>query len=257
MKKHNLFGLLLSCAFAGAAIAPASAQETLRFATEAAYPPFNMLTSDGTIAGFDIEIGLAACEKMGRKCEFVQQDWDGIIAGLQTRRYDAIVSSMGITEERKKQILFTEPYYRPSAAFVGRENLKTDFTVPDLGGASVGAVPGIYECYVKKAFPKARLTVYPNSDALYLDLTSGRIDLAFNGTVAIDNSFLKSADGKGFALQGKPVRDPECLGDGAGIALRKEQTELKAALDKAIAELRADGTYQKINDKYFSFDIYE
>ena len=257
MKKHLALGLILFCMLGGLAV-PATAQEkTIVFATEAAYPPFNMLTPDGKIAGFDVDIGMAACEKMKRKCEFVQQDWDGIIAGLQTRRYDAIFSSMGITEERKKQLLFTDPYYRPSASFVGRSDLKVDFKDPTLGGVSIGAVPGIYECYVKKAYPKANLTVYPNSDALYLDLTSGRLDLAFNGTVAITNSFLKGSEGKGFGLVGEPVRDTQCLGEGAGVAMRKDDTALKEALDKAFKELRADGTYKKINDKYFNFDIYE
>lgn len=257
MKTHLVFGLVLSCMLAGAAAPVAAQDKTILFATEAAYPPFNLLTSDGKIAGFDVEIGLAACEKMGRTCEFVQQDWDGIVAGLQTRRYDAIFSSMGITEERKKQLLFTDPYYRPSASFVGREDLEVDLKDPALGGLTVGAVPGIYECYVRKAHPQAALTVYPNSDALYLDLTSGRLDLAFNGTVAIANSFLQSDDGKGFALAGDAVRDPECLGEGAGVAMRMEDTALKEALDKAFQEMRADGTYKQINDKYFTFDIYE
>ncbi|MBS7542912.1 transporter substrate-binding domain-containing protein [Ancylobacter oerskovii] len=257
MKKYLALGVVLS-GLAGAFAGPAAAQDkTIVFATEAAYPPFNQLTSDGKITGFDVEIGMAACAKMKRKCEFVQQDWDGIVAGLQTRRYDAIFSSMGITEERKKQLLFTDPYYRPSAAFVGKSDVKVDFKDPALGGATVGAVPGIYECYVKKAYPKANLTVYPNSDALYLDLTSGRLDLAFNGQVAISNSFLKGPDGKGFAIAGEPVRDIGCLGEGAGVAMRKDDTELKAALDKAFKEMRADGTYKTINDKYFTFDIYE
>lgn len=257
MNKHLALGLVLSCIMGGFAAPVAAQEKTIVFATEAAYPPFNQLTSDGKITGFDVEIGMAACEKMKRKCEFVQQDWDGIIAGLQTRRYDAIFSSMGITEERKKQLLFTDPYYRPSAAFVGKSDAKVDFKDPALGGATVGAVPGIYECYVKKAYPKASLTVYPNSDALYLDLTSGRLDLAFNGQVAIANSFLKSADGKGFAIAGEPVRDAGCLGEGAGVAMRKDDVALKAALDKAFKEMRADGTYKAINDKYFTFDIYE
>ncbi|MCK0197439.1 transporter substrate-binding domain-containing protein [Ancylobacter sp. 6x-1] len=261
MKNYLALGFALSCVM-GALAGPVAAQDktqdkTIVFATEAAYPPFNLLTSDGKIVGFDVDIAMAACEKMKRTCAFVQQDWDGIVAGLQTRRYDAIFSSMGITEERKKQLLFTDPYYRPSAAFVGTSDVKVDFKDPALGGATVGAVPGIYECYVKKAYPKAKLTVYPNSDALYLDLTSGRIDLAFNGMVAITNSFLKSDDGKGFALVGEPVRDAGCLGEGAGVAMRKDDVALKEALDKAFKDMRADGTYKAINDKYFTFDIYE
>lgn len=257
MKKTLILGVLLAGLTAGLAQPAAAQEETIVFATEAAYPPFNKLAADGKIEGFDIDIAMAACEKMQRNCKFVQQDWDGIVAGLQTRRYDAIFSSMGITEERKKQLLFSEPYYRPSASFVGRDDLKVDFKDPALGGLTVGAVPGIYECYVKKAYPKAALTVYPNSDALYLDLTSGRLDLAFNGTVSISDGFLKSGDGKGFALEGAPVRDAGCLGEGAGVAMRKDETALKEALDKAFREMRADGTYQKINDKYFAFDIYE
>jgi len=256
MKRRAIYGCLFFLASVFSSTV-SFAEETLKFATEAAYPPYNFMGQNGKIEGFDVDIGMAACKKMQRKCEFVQQDWDGIVAGLFTKKYDAIFSSMGITEERKKQILFTEPYHRPAGSFVGKADQSPKFDDLSLGGLSIGVIPGIYECHIKKAYPQAKLTVYPNADAIYLDLASGRIDLAFNGVVATNTSFLNTEEGKGFSLLGEKVKSNECLGEGAGVGLRPEQEELKLALDKAFKELRADGTYQEINAKYFPFDVYE
>jgi lysine-arginine-ornithine-binding protein len=256
MKLRVLLTIMIASAISSLAVPAVAEDSEVVIATEAANPPFNMLSPDGQITGFEVELGLAACEKMQRKCHFVQQDWDGIIAGLQTRRYAAVMASMGITEERKKQLLFSAPYYRPTASFAGGKDKAPDFKDASLGGLAVGTVPGIYECYLKKTYPTTKVSSYPNNDALYLDLSAGRVDLAFTGTIAIENSFLKTDEGKDFALAGEAVRDTGCLGEGVGVALRKEDTALKDAFDKAFAQMRADGTYKKINDKYFSFDVY-
>jgi lysine-arginine-ornithine-binding protein len=234
----------------------ARADDVIRFATEGAYPPFNERAADGTLIGFEIDLGQAMCAKINRKCEFVAQDWDGMIPGLLVKKYDGIFASMAITEERKKQIDFTNKYYQTGGAFVAPAGTKVDLSSPHLEGKVIGTIPGTTQCYLEKKYPKATVKVYPKADALYLDLTSGRLDAIFSDAIAVDFGFLKTDAGKDMGFASGVIHDQECFGVGVGIGLRKEDTELKALLNKAIAEVRADGTYETIEKKYFSQDIY-
>ncbi|TIU63047.1 MAG: transporter substrate-binding domain-containing protein, partial [Mesorhizobium sp.] len=119
----------------------AQAQEkTLRIGTEGAYPPFNNLTADGQLVGFDVDIAKALCDEMKVKCTFVAQDWDGIIPALQAKKFDAIIASMSITEERKKQVAFTHKYYTTPLALVAPKDSELTSTEPAaLAGKTVGA----------------------------------------------------------------------------------------------------------------------
>jgi lysine-arginine-ornithine-binding protein len=234
----------------------AKADDVIRFATEGAYPPFNERAADGSLVGFEIDLGMAMCAKINRKCEFVAQDWDGMIPGLLVKKYDGIFASMAITDERKKQIDFTDKYYQTGGAFVAAEGAKVDLTGSDLGGKTIGTIPGTAQCYLEKKYPNATVKVYPKADALYLDLTSGRLDAIFLDSNGVDFGFLKTDAGKGYGFVSDVILDQECFGVGVGIGVRKEDTELKEQLNKAIAAVRADGTYQAIEKKYFSHDIY-
>ena len=250
---------LLALAAVAACMSPGSAkaQDTIRFATEAAYPPFNYRAADGSIVGFEIDLGNAMCAEIKRKCEFIAQDWDGMIPGLLVKKYDGIFASMAITEQRKKQINFTDKYYSTGAAFVAREGTSIDLSDKTLGGRAIGTIPGTTQCYLEKVYPNANMKLYPKADALYLDMSSGRLDAIFTDAIALDYGFLKTDAGKGFAFASPVIHDEECFGVGVGIGVRKEDNDLREQLNKAIAAVLADGTYQKIEKKYFSYDIYK
>jgi lysine-arginine-ornithine-binding protein len=233
-----------------------TAQETIRFATEGAYPPFNERAADGSLIGFEIDLGMAICGKIERKCEFVAQDWDGMIPGLLVKKYDGIFASMAITEERKKQIDFTDKYYQTGGAFVAPSGTPIDLADKKLGGKTIGTIPGTTQCYLEKSFPEANVKIYPKADALYLDLASGRLDAIFSDAIAVDFGFLKTDAGKNMAFASTVIHDPECFGEGVGIGVRKEDKALRESLNEAIAAVRADGTYQAIEKKYFSYGIY-
>ena len=234
----------------------AKAEDTIRFATEGAYPPFNERAPDGSLKGFEIDLGQALCEKINRKCEFLAQDWDGMIPGLLAKKYDGIFASMAITEERKKKIDFTDKYYQTGGAFVTKKETSIDLNDKKLGGKVIGIIPGTTQCYMEKAFPEATVKIYKTADSMYLDLVSGRVDAVLSDSIAIDFGLLKTEQGKDMAFASEIYHDRECFGEGVGIGMRKEDKALREEFNKAIAEVRADGTYDKITKKYFEYDIY-
>lgn len=246
--------------FAAAALGVAfgASAETLKLGTEGAYPPFNYVEFDGTITGFDVEIGLAICEQMGVECEIVAQDWDGIIPGLLAKKYDFIIASMFITEERKEQVDFSDPYYLAAMSHVVSKDFDiTEFTNESLSGKVIGAQSGTTMAdFVTASYPDADVRLYPTQDEVNLDMVSGRIDLQVGDLLPMLDWTTKTDDGDCCELAGEPITDPKFVGEGVGIALRQEDDDLRERMNKALAEIRANGTYQKINDKYFSIDVY-
>ena len=231
--------------------------KSLRIATEAAYPPFAFKTSAGELAGFDIDFIYAVCMQMQVKCEIVEQNWDGLLPGLQGRKYDAVVASMSITEVRKKVVDFTNRYYRDPARFIALKGSDLQDTPAGLAGKTIGVLTGTaHQEYIERNFPNTTLKLYPTQEDVYLDLLSGRLDAAVANGIAIEFGFLKSAEGKDYAFFGRSHYDPAIHGEGTGIAVRKEDRELTAMFNTAIDEMRANGSYQAVNSKYFSFDIY-
>lgn len=257
MSMSSMFAKL-ALAGALAVTAGASYAETLRLGTEGAYPPFNFIESDGTITGFDVEIGLAICEKMGVECEVVAQDWDGIIPGLLAKKYDFIIASMFITEERKEQVDFSDPYYLAAMAHVVPKGSDiTEFTNEALADMVIGAQSGTTQAdYATATYPDADIRLYPTQDEVNLDMASGRIDLQVGDYLPLLDWTTNTDDGACCEIAGDAITDPAFVGEGVGIALRQEDDDLRERMNKALAEIRADGTYKKINDKYFAVDVY-
>ena len=186
------------------------------------------------------------------------QDWDGIIPGLLAKKYDAIIASMSITEERKKKVDFTGKYYSTPAKFVAKKGANIEISKAGLKGKTVAVQRAtIHENFLRDNYGDViTIKAYATQDEANMDLASGRVDLVLADSVALDDGFLKTDAGKGFAFIGPDFTDPKWFGDGAGISVRKGDDELRTALDAAIAKIRADGTYKKINDAYFEFDVF-
>lgn len=255
MKKLSL---ILGSAALVLSFAVTAQAEKLRLGTEGAYPPFNYITPDGKIEGFDVEIGLELCKRIGADCEVVAQDWDGIIPGLLAKKYDFIIASMFITEERKQQVAFSDPYYMAAMTHVvPKDSDLTEFNDETMNGLVIGAQSGTTQAdYVVAKYPDADVRLYPTQDEANLDMASGRIDVMVGDMLPVLEFLEKTEDGKCCKLAGEPITDPAFVGEGVGIALRKEDNDLRERLNKALEEIRADGTYKTINDKYFSIDVY-
>ena len=249
---------LLSAAVFALAVTGAHAEGMkLKIGTEGAYPPFNNLEADGSLVGFDVDIAKALCEEMQAECEFVTQDWDGIIPALIAGKFDAIIASMSITDERKEKVDFTNKYYNtPPAIAVPKDSALTEASDAALAGKMLGAQSSTtHSNYAEEKLGSAELKLYPTADEYKLDIASGRIDAVIDDVVVLSD-WLATEDGACCKLLGTLTPDPVINGEGAGIAVRKGEDELREKLNAAIDAIRANGKYKEIQDKFFSFDVY-
>ena len=164
---------------------PSFADDPLRIGVEGAYRPFSFKVADGTLAGFDIDIAMALCAQMKRDCELVEQEWDGMIPALKAKKFDAIVASMSITEERKRQIDFSDKYYQTPARLVARKDAGFEGTAEGLTGKRIGVQRGAtHQCYAEKMFPGAEIVLYGTQEEVFRDLALGRICLLYTSDAA-------------------------------------------------------------------------
>jgi len=221
------------------------------------YPPFAEKNASGEWQGWEIEIGNAICAAMGEQCEWVEVAWDGIIPALLAKKFDVIVGSMSITEERMKTIAFSDKYYNTPAVIVAPKGSGIDGTPGSVGGKIVGVqVSTTHENFVSKHFGGSAdsIKTYATFDEHNQDLVAGRIDAVVGDSLAMQ-PFLDSDAGGCCEVAGE-LNDIAVFGPGVGGGMRKEDTELKERFNAAIAKIRSDGTYKTISDKYFTFDIY-
>lgn len=256
--------LLKAAAAAGAlalggivATAPAMADElatlqengTMRIAMSGAYPPFNFVNDQNEVVGFDPAIGAEIAKRMGLEVEIITTAWDGIIGGLLANKYDAIVGSMSITEERKEVVDFVGPYYRMSRAIFTAEGSEVK-SLDDLTEATIGVTLGeTHEQWAKEQGYNVR--TYKGLPELLLELENGRID----AIVTDDIPVLLAIRESGKAIAQLDTSSLEGVADQAGIAIRKDNPELHAAMQAALDAMQEDGTYLTIAEEWVGGDI--
>lgn len=222
----------------------------LKIAMTGQYPPFNFVDDKNEVVGFDASIGTSIAERIGVEGTIVTTAWDGIIAGLLANKYDTIVGSMTITPEREKVVDFVGPYYHAGRAVFVAEGSEVK-TLDDLKGKTLGVTLG--ETHEKWARQQGgwEIRTYKGLPELLLELKAGRVD-----AIVVDNIPVMVAVKK----TGEKVRrldTPNIEGGSVaiGIAIRKDNPELKAAMQKALDEMMADGTYEKISMEWVGSDI--
>ncbi len=275
MKKILIY--LLSIGVFG--VASIANSQTIRIGTEGAYPPWNNLNSAGELEGAEIDFGNEACKRMGVTCEWVTQDWDGIIPALLQGKYDIIIAGMSITEERKEKVNFTTGYMTDGARFAvlknsGLANLNiagmAKVNLNNAGGkeqAAIGqlvaAMDGktvcvqsstIHQNFLEKHMSGAvDVKLYQAVDDHNLDLAAGRCDAVLADVGSIID-FMESDGGVDVAFTG-PTFSGGVFGDGVGGAVRKEDTGILEMWNAAIAEMSKDGTTAEITKEWFGRDI--
>lgn len=250
---------VLAVALGLASTAYAAAPQHVRIAVDVPYPPFEYRNADGELEGFEIELGDILCERAKLDCEWVVQGWDGIIPGLLSRKYDAIMSSMRITPARERQVLFTRPYAMSPKVWVARRG--SDISLDDpasLKGLSVGVQRGTtQDSYITQQYADTLdIQRYATAADVALDMESQRLDLAFlNYPVALDSLEIGNADSQ-FVQVGPRLDRPESIfGKGNAIAVRPRDKELAEVFNQALDSVYADGTFEDLMHQYFDYDL--
>jgi polar amino acid transport system substrate-binding protein len=235
---------------------PPATQRQIRIASEGARPPYNYI-DNGELAGFEIDLGRELCARMKVTCTFVAQDWDSLIPGLIANQYDAIMAAMEISDERREKIAFTKPYVRMPASFiVNAKSALHDISPEGLASKTIGVENGSPEqAFAEDIYKKSEIKRYGSLEEAILDLAEERIDTAIGDKDAVVDFLKNRREGKCCRLLADAPRDPAYFGEGIGIGLRKDDTVLREALDKAIDDVMADGTFAKIRGKYFEFEV--
>ncbi|MCT8467281.1 transporter substrate-binding domain-containing protein [Chromohalobacter canadensis] len=234
-------------------------REQVRIAVDVPYPPFEYRNADGELAGFEIDLGNELCQRAKLNCEWVVQGWDGIIPGLLSRKYDAILSSMRITSARQQQVRFTEPYAMSPKVWVARRGSGIDIDdMETLNGVAVGVQRGTtQDNYVTERYADTlEIQRYATAADVALDLQSQRLELAFiNYPVALDTLKVDTPDSE-FVQVGPRINSPESIfGKGNAIAVRPRDKELADTFNQALDSIYADGTFVELMEQYFDYDL--
>lgn len=259
MPPARLVSLLLVAAFGVNATFPAAAADlldavkqrgSLRIAMEGTYPPFNFKDQkSGQLSGYDVDVGRLIAARMGLKPEFVATEWSAILAGLGAGKYDVIVSQVGITPQRQRAFDFSAPYTYSSPQLIVRRNETASYASLDsLKGKKLGVGQGSIFEQQAKAVPGITVKSYPAAPENLQDLASGRIDAALNDSLMVAYLLKNSA---------LPIKAGARVGkvEQMGIPFARNNPQFKAALDKALAEIAADGSLKAASIKWFGTDV--
>ena len=235
-------------------IQPAAAQ-TLRIGTEGAYPPFEYRDASGTLKGMDVEIGNALCARMKVTCQFMPQDFDGLIPALKAGKIDLIISSLTMTPDRARVIDFTKPYYLSPSQYVALKSSGITDDPATLKGKTVAVQSGTnHQAYMEQRLPDIAIKAYNTVQEAQLDLESGRVDAMLADKLLMYDWLEKAGKAKGFDYVGKPLVDPLVTGE-IGIGVKKGNTALVGSLNMAIDQLLASPEYDTITKAYFPFGV--
>jgi lysine/arginine/ornithine transport system substrate-binding protein len=240
--------------------AHAANNESLRFGIDPTYAPYGSKDPSGKIVGFDVDLGDEICKRLHAKCLWVQCDFDGLIPALKARKFDGILSSMLVTPARAQEIAFSDKLYAAQSRLIVKKGSTLQPTPQSLAGKKVGVQQGtVDETYARTYWaPKGvEVVAYQNQDLVYEDLKLARLDASLQDRVQAALGFLKTPNGADYTFSGAPLNDESIYGVGTAIGLRKNDNELRSRINAAIAAMHQDGTFDRLEKKYFDFDIYK
>jgi lysine-arginine-ornithine-binding protein len=255
---HLVRAVLLAAVVLLTGVAPGMAEgQKIRIATEGTYRPMSYYDASGKLTGFEVELVEAICAKIQADCEWVIMEFDSMVPALQEKKVDGIASGLRITDKRKKVIDFADKSYTSYAQFVTCSHKDQKDTSPAaFKGMTIGTQNGSTNAdYLTSLYAKdADIRLYKSMDEVYLDLEAGRLDAALSSAF-VGYDFVHSDKGKDCAFLGEKMSDPKFFGAGVSIGIRKGEDALRNLLNQGIKAIESDGTYEKINAKYWPFSV--
>jgi len=249
----TLLGLLLLCR-----VISASGQEPglaeLRIGMDPGNPPYTYLDEDNTFGGSDAEIATALCTAIRARCMLVAVPFARSIPALEDRSVDAIISDMTVTPEREQLVDFTDVYRSVGNHFVGRRHSGLEVSPQGLAGRRLGVKRNtVHDRYLTDMYgATAVIRRYSDLAEAFIDLALGRNDAVLAEVAPARVSFLQTPLGADYEFVGPEITDERWFGTGIGIAVRKGDNARREAFNHALAAIRADGSYQRIIDRYFN-----
>jgi polar amino acid transport system substrate-binding protein len=230
----------------------------LRFLTEDDYPPFHFALSDGHLSGFDVDLARAICEELNITCTIQARRFDTLIDALNEDQGDAMIAAIRIDTRSRAKLDFSRPYYTTPARFVSTVTLEHLAPTPEsLRGKTVGVLGhSAHEAYLETYFPETIRKAYETQELLRGALINGSIDTIFGDGISL-SLWLESPAGQNCCrFRGGPFLDANLFGEGVGIAVKKGNSQVRQALDYALALLAQHGTYTTLYLKYFPIGFY-
>lgn len=228
----------------------------IRFLTEDDFPPFDFQGSSGALEGLNVDLARAVCRQLKVPCTIQARRWDTIVAALEEGQADVIAASLVPTAEARERLQFSRPYYmRPARFAIRRQAAPTPFTPQGLTGHSIGVVAGTaHEAYARTYLTTARLIPLASDEALRAALKGGQVDLIFGDGISLSLWLNGTEAGDCCALAGAPYFDSHFFGDGIGMAMRREDNDLRQAIDYALFQIWEQGLYADIVRRWFPID---
>lgn len=245
--------LLLAAALVVAGSA-ASAKDQVTIATDATFPPFESVDASGKLVGYDIELMEAVCKAAELNCNIIGAAWEGMIPGLLSKKYDALISQLTVTEARRKIMAFSDIYELPTFRFVARKDSNLDVSPAGLQGKTIAVQTGTpMDAYITKHYPDSTIKRYAGGSEPYLELNAGRADVHLSYEAQIIHSFLRKDEGKAFELVGPRLtgKDAPEFGEGVAIALHTSNKELLERINAGLEIVRDNGELDALNTRYF------
>jgi polar amino acid transport system substrate-binding protein len=230
-----------------------SSLRQIRFLTEDDFPPFNFVLADGRIAGFNVDLARALCGELELSCTIQRRRWDMLIPSLNDNSGDAVIASLAMNEETRKQVDFTAPYLSTPGRFaVSAGSVLKGASPQDLDDRAIAVAAGSrHEAFLKAFYPKSNIATYETAALARNALKTGRVHALFGDAISL-SFWLNGAEAAGCcAFKDGPFTDPRYFGDGLGVAVKKGATPLRRALDYALSRLAQRGVYSELYLKYF------
>lgn len=219
-------------------------------------PPMSFVDDEGQLVGFDIDIANALCKAAGFECELIQTDWSALLPGLVERRLDIVVASVAVTDARRERVAFTRPYHDSVARFVAPSGTLAQITPEALAGKRIGVWRDTtFDQYLQDVYAEqSQIIRYSTQPGALLDLLIGRVDIVLADQATLETTFLNTDYGADFTLLGPPVDAPRWLGYGNAVAVGKENEGLRRLFDRAVADILANGVFERIRRNWLGDD---